>query len=235
MFHHTAHVLENDVVGYPDAFIEPPLGYYVNQQFAVQVAKADTHRFTLYNSDFLPGTDRFSPIGASRFNLMFARLPDWSGPIVVQWSPDEPALAQARRQAVVETLASAGLPVMAERVLIGPSPYPGGQRGRGRRSGWQTRSSVTRPRRRDSRCHRPNRHPWESAEMTIDTRRLQTARRGRPSVRSNLIRAGLAMLAGLGTGCATDASAAGSSGGPGPDFGSDRVGRPPGRPGDDLG
>jgi hypothetical protein len=125
MFHHTAHVLENDVVGHPDNFIEPPLGYYVNQQFAVQVAKADTHRFTLYNSDFLPGTNRFSPIGASRFNLMFARLPDWSGPIVVQWSPDQPALAQARRQAVVETLTSAGLPVMAERVVIGPSPYPG--------------------------------------------------------------------------------------------------------------
>jgi len=126
MFHHTAHVLENDVVGYPDAFIEPPLGYYLNQQLAVQVAKADTHRFTLYNSDFLPGTNQFSPIGASRFNLMFARLPGWPGPIVVQWSPDEPVLAQARRQAVVETLASAGVPVTAERVLIGPSPYPGG-------------------------------------------------------------------------------------------------------------
>jgi hypothetical protein len=126
MFHHTAHALENDVIGYPDAFIEPPLGYYINQQFAVQVAKADPHRFTLYNTDFLPGTDRFSPVGASRFNLMFARLPDWSGPIVVQWSPEQPELAQARRQAVVETLASAGVPVTAERVLIGPSPYPGG-------------------------------------------------------------------------------------------------------------
>jgi Flp pilus assembly protein TadD len=39
--------------------------------------------------------------------------------------------------------------------------------------------------------------------MTIDTRRLRTGRRGRCSMGSSLIRAGLAMLAGLGTGCAT--------------------------------
>ena len=39
MFHHTAHALENDVLGHPDAFIEPPLGYYINRQFAVQVAE----------------------------------------------------------------------------------------------------------------------------------------------------------------------------------------------------
>ena len=161
MFHHTAHVLENDVIGYPDAFIEPPLGYYVNQQFAVQVAKADTHRFTLYNSDFLPGTDRFSPIGASRFNLMFARLPDWSGPIVVQWSPDEPALAQARRQAVVETLASAGLPVMAHRVVIGPSPYPGG---RGVEAAAQAANTIFRDEASSSRFPLP---PTESASMGV--------------------------------------------------------------------
>src|SRR5947207_11994213 len=68
MFHHTAHTLDDKFIGYPDAFIEPPLGSYVRRQFAVQVAKADPHRFTLYHSDFLPGTDRFSPIGASRFN-----------------------------------------------------------------------------------------------------------------------------------------------------------------------
>ena len=56
---------------------------------------------------------------------MFGRLPYWSGPIVVQWSPEQPTLAQARRQAVIETLASAGSPVMADRVVISPSPYPG--------------------------------------------------------------------------------------------------------------
>jgi hypothetical protein len=125
MFHHTAHTLDDTFIGYPDAFIEPPLGTYIRRQFVVQVAKADPHRGTLYQSDFLPGTDRFSPIGASRFNLMLARLPAWSGPILIEWSPDQPALAEARRRAVLATLDRAGQPVPGDRVVIGPSPYPG--------------------------------------------------------------------------------------------------------------
>ena len=48
----SAHTVQDKFVGYPETFIEPPLGYYVNEQFAVQVSKADTHRFTLYRSDF---------------------------------------------------------------------------------------------------------------------------------------------------------------------------------------
>jgi hypothetical protein len=125
MFHHTAHTLEDKAIGYPDTFIEPPLGYYLGEQFAVQVAKADPHRFTMYRSDFLPGTNQFSPIGASRFNLMFGRIPGWGGPIVVEWTPDQPALAASRRQTVLATLERAGRPILAERVVIGPSPYPG--------------------------------------------------------------------------------------------------------------
>jgi hypothetical protein len=34
-------------------------------------------------------------------------------------------MAEARRQAVLATLASTGQPVVPERVIIGPSPYPG--------------------------------------------------------------------------------------------------------------
>ena len=70
MFHHVAHTVQDKFVGYPDTFVEPPLGYYVNEQLSVQVAKANTHRFTFYRSDFLPGTIQFSPRGASRFNVM---------------------------------------------------------------------------------------------------------------------------------------------------------------------
>jgi hypothetical protein len=125
LFHHTAHTVQDKFVGYPDTFMEPPLGYYVNEQFAVQVAKADTHRFTLYRSDFLPGTSLFSPSGASRFNIMSTRIPGWMGPITVEWTPDQPALAEGRRQALLETMQRAGRPILADRVVIGPSPYPG--------------------------------------------------------------------------------------------------------------
>jgi hypothetical protein len=125
MFHHSAHSFQDKFVGYPNTFIEPPLGYYVNEQLTVQVAKANTHRFTFYRSDFLPGTNAFSPAGASRWNVMFARMPAWTGPITVEWTPDEPALAEQRRQAVIATLQQAGQPILADRVVIAPSPYPG--------------------------------------------------------------------------------------------------------------
>jgi hypothetical protein len=125
MFHHVAHTAQDKFIGYPQTFVEPPLGYYVNEQFAVQVAKANTHRFTLYRSDFLPGTTEFSPSGASRFNIMAARMPGWTGPIMVEWTPGAPALAEERRVAVLETMRNAGMPLVAERVVIGPSPYPG--------------------------------------------------------------------------------------------------------------
>ena len=125
LFHHSAHTIQDKFIGYPDTFIEPPLGYYSSEQFAVQVAKADTHRFTLYRSDFLPGTSLFSPSGASRFNIMSTRIPGWMGPITVEWTPDQPALAEQRRQALLATMQKAGRPLLADRVVIGPSPYPG--------------------------------------------------------------------------------------------------------------
>jgi hypothetical protein len=123
--HHVSYELHDKFIGRPDTFIEPPLGFYVKEQMTMQVAKADAHRFMLYRSDFLPGTDRFSPTGASRFNLMYSRLQGWLGPVTVEWTPDEPGLAQARRRAVLATLQKAGRPLIAERVLIGPSPSPG--------------------------------------------------------------------------------------------------------------
>jgi hypothetical protein len=117
--------VEDNFVGYPPNFIEPPLGFYVNEQLAVQVAKADPHRFTLYRSDFLPGTCLLSPTGASRYNIMATRLPFWLGPITIEWTPEQPELAEARRLAIMNTLAQTGKPILSERVVIAPSPYPG--------------------------------------------------------------------------------------------------------------
>ena len=96
------------MIGYPENFPEPPLGHYINEQFAVQVAKADPHRFTLYQSDFLPGTNLFSPVGASRYNIMATRMPGWVGPITIEWTPEQPELAQVRRQAIVDLLRKTG-------------------------------------------------------------------------------------------------------------------------------
>jgi hypothetical protein len=113
-------------IGRPADFVEPHLGYYLRENFNLMRSKADPHRFTLYRTDFLEGTDRLSPTGATRFNLMAARLSGWMGPVTIEWSPDVPGMAEARRAAVVAALQGAGLPVVPERVVIGPSPYPGG-------------------------------------------------------------------------------------------------------------
>ncbi len=125
LFHHSAHTLQDKMIGYPENFAEPPLGHFINEQFAVQVAKADPHRFTLYRSDFLPGTNLFSPVGASRYNVMATRMPGWVGPITVEWTPEQPELAQLRRQAIADRLRKTGQPILADRVVVGPSPYPG--------------------------------------------------------------------------------------------------------------
>jgi hypothetical protein len=117
--------LHDHYIGRHDMFYEPPPGYYARNTFGMMKAKADPHRFTLYRTDFLPGTTRLSPQGAMHFNLIASRLPGWLGPVVVEWSPDEPGMAEARRQAVLATLASTGQPVIPERVIIGPSPFPG--------------------------------------------------------------------------------------------------------------
>jgi hypothetical protein len=113
-------------IGRPADFVEPPFGYYVHETFGMMKSKADSHRFTLYRSDFLEGTDKLSPIGAARFNVMAARLRGWLGPVVIEWSPDRPNLAEMRRTAVLAALQGAGFGIVPERVVIGPSPYPGG-------------------------------------------------------------------------------------------------------------
>jgi hypothetical protein len=112
-------------IGRPNDFAEPPVGFYINEQFNLMRMKADHHRFMLYRSDFLVGTDRLSLTGASRFNLMATRLPGWMGPVVIEWVPDEPGLAEARRAAVLAILKTTGQPIVPERVVIGASPYPG--------------------------------------------------------------------------------------------------------------
>lgn len=122
---HTWNVLQDNLVGYPQEFVEPPPGFFLAENFGLMKAKANPHKFTLYRTDFLPGTNRLTPIGASRFNLMATRLREWPGAVMIEWSPDEPGLAEARRAAVLAMLQGGGLPIIPERVVVGPSPYPG--------------------------------------------------------------------------------------------------------------
>ena len=100
-FRHAGRALQAGAIGYPKYFNEPPPGYYINVHYKRMSANANPHRFTVYRSDFLPGTNAFSPVGATRFNQMASRLAQWQGPVMIEWSTDEPGLAETRRAAVV--------------------------------------------------------------------------------------------------------------------------------------
>ena len=171
MFHHTAHTVQDNFIGYPETFVEPPLGYLHQRQFAVQVAKADPHRFTLYQTDFLPDTDQFSPIGASRFNMMYvaaARL------VRADHRRVDPRPAGAGRVAPPGDPGDARGGRAADAGRAGPDRAVALSGGHGCRGGQQLQQHD-RPQpdrgRRPSRCRRPSRpRPWGSARMFTDLR-----------------------------------------------------------------
>ena len=118
--HAVSDKLKDCMFGYPEYFAEPPLGAYRDEFYRIQRSKADVHKFTLYRSDFLAGTDKLSPTGAARLNLMACRINGWLGPVVIEWTPEEPPLAEARKAVVLTLLQNAGLPVVPERLVVAP-------------------------------------------------------------------------------------------------------------------
>ncbi len=122
---HIGFAIHDRFIGDPLEFIEAPHGFYLHEHTSIMKAKAAPHAFTLYQSDFVDDSTTLSPAGAQRLTLMGRRLACWLGPVVVEWTPERPELAEARRAAIVATLSAARLPVDDTRVVVGPSPYPG--------------------------------------------------------------------------------------------------------------
>jgi hypothetical protein len=122
---HVWHGLKDNLIGYPEEFVEPPLGATRGEINAQMVARADLHRYTLYRSDFLANSPTLTQGGARRLNDMAKRLPGWLGPLMIEATPDRPGLAEARRDAIALALAQCGQPVGPERLVVAGSPYPG--------------------------------------------------------------------------------------------------------------
>ena len=122
---HVGWTLRDQLIGYPEEFVEPPLGAYIDESYRLMKSKADPHLFTLYQSDFLDGSTLLSVEGAARFNRMTARLPSWLGPVLIEWTPENPGLSTKRRDAVLAHLARTRMPIGPERVIIDASNFPG--------------------------------------------------------------------------------------------------------------
>lgn len=122
---HVGWTVHDRFVGRPEYFDVPPLGTHLYDAMTTMTHKADLHTFILYRSDFIAGTTTLSPGGARRLSFLASRLPTWAGPVVVEWTPDQPGLDAARRDSVAAILSGARLPVPPGRLVVGPSPYPG--------------------------------------------------------------------------------------------------------------
>lgn len=123
--HHIKFTIKDKMIGYPEYFDQPPLGYSVRQNMGAQVARAELHSFTLYRTDFVSGTDQLTQTGAARLARMAGRWDYWNGPILVESDPSRPGLAEMRRDTILTSLQGSGLAIDPSRLVVGRSPYTG--------------------------------------------------------------------------------------------------------------
>jgi uncharacterized membrane protein YgcG len=107
--------------GYPEEFGAPPLGGTIHQHFRTMVANGEAARMVLYHYDFLGGRDALNLRGRDQLAKIAAMLGHNSFPIIIERTPENPALAEARRLAVLNVLAHNAIPVGPDRVVIGPA------------------------------------------------------------------------------------------------------------------
>lgn len=125
LMYRVGYCIRDNLIGYPEYFQEPRLGASLYENMGRQKAKGDLHIYTLYRSDFMAGSSELSPAGARRLSFLASRLNRWGGPVVVEWTPEQPGLAHARRATIVAALQGGMLPIDAGRVLVGPSAFRG--------------------------------------------------------------------------------------------------------------
>jgi hypothetical protein len=97
----------------------PPLGYSVAAPYRTQVANAAAARMTLYDYDFVNGSNQLNYRGKDRLRQIAALLPSHPFPVVIERLPFAPELAEARRLTVLNELGAVA-PLPPEQVVVGP-------------------------------------------------------------------------------------------------------------------
>jgi hypothetical protein len=113
--------MQSHLWGFASQFQRPPLGYFVYQHGNTEVANGAAVFMTLYQYDFVDGCDKLNLHGRDQLAKIASLLPENFFPIVIERTPEAPALAEARRMAVLSELAHGPFPVPPQRVVIGPS------------------------------------------------------------------------------------------------------------------
>jgi hypothetical protein len=120
--------LQDCFLGYPEEFTAPALGQFLYAHGKTQVANGDAARMTLYRYDFEEGREGLNLRGRDQLAKIETMLPQNFFPVVIERTPDAPALAESRRRQVLNLLARGPFPVPPERVMIGV-PMPAGLSG----------------------------------------------------------------------------------------------------------
>jgi hypothetical protein len=124
--HHVGFTVKDKLIGYPEYFHVPPLGYNLRQNLAAQAANANQHEFTLYRSDFWANSTELTPTAEYKLARMAASLDCWPGLVLIEDVPDRPGLADQRKAAVLNVWSNASrFPLDASRLVVGRSPYYG--------------------------------------------------------------------------------------------------------------
>jgi hypothetical protein len=98
-----------------------PLGYSSGAHFRTQVENGVAARMMLYEYDFACGSEQLNLRGKDRLLQIAYLLGHFAYPVVIERTPYAPALAEARRLAVLHELSQGPVPVPPERVVIGPA------------------------------------------------------------------------------------------------------------------
>ena len=102
----------------------PPAGLAVSEYRDRMRASGRDARMVLYRQDFVEGTDELSPKGLERLAELAVQLPSTFAPLIIEHTPDDPPLAERRRQAVFEGLRRVSIPVPQERIVVGTNRFP---------------------------------------------------------------------------------------------------------------
>ena len=109
--------------GYPEEFCELPLGARLYAHLNTQVANGAAAQMVLYRYDFYDGifnhAFRLNHHGLKRLKRMVRMLECNLYPVIVEYTPEEPQLAAARRTHVLKSLEKSGFAVPEEWVVVG--------------------------------------------------------------------------------------------------------------------
>jgi hypothetical protein len=118
--------LQDRWLGYSDEFYPVPLGGSVYGNARTMVSNGVAGRLVLNDFDFLPNSPQLNLKGQDQLAKITTLLGCSFAPLVIERTPLEPKLAEARRLAVLDELArTSSFPVPPERVIVAKPPTRG--------------------------------------------------------------------------------------------------------------